>query len=103
MKKVFLVLAFVAVYGVSMAMTGVNVVTVDNFQTTLVADVNDNSTDAPAAEKEKEKAKEAKAVKTDAKSEGCGTAKSEGCGGEKSAAKTGCCGDKAKTASAEKK
>ena len=103
MKKLFLVLALVAVYGVSMAMSGSNVVLVDNFQTTVVADVSDNNSAAPATEKEKEKTKEVKAVKTDAKSEGCGTAKSEGCGGEKSAAKSGCCGDKTKTASAEKK
>jgi hypothetical protein len=102
MKKLFLVLAIVAVYGVSMAMSGSNVVIVDNFQTTLVTDVSDNNT-TPATEKEKEKTKEVKAVKTDAKSEGCGTAKSEGCGGEKSAAKSGCCADKAKSASTEKK
>jgi hypothetical protein len=105
MKKVFLVLALVAVYGVSMAMSGSNVVSVDNMQTTIVADLNDNNIAAPDAEKEKEKTKgtEAKA----AKSEGCGgeksAAKAEGCGGEKSAAKADGCGDKTKTATAEKK
>ena len=103
MKKVFLVLALVAAYGVSMAMSGSNVVTVDNFQTTLVADVSDNNAAAPATEKEKEKTKEAKAAKTGAKAEGCATAKSEGCSGEKSAAKSAECGDKTKTATAEKK
>ncbi len=105
MKKVFLVLALVAAYGVSMAMSGSSVITVDNMQTVVVADMNDNNVVAPETEKEKEKAskKEAKA----AKSEGCAgeksAAKSEGCSGEKSAAKSEGCGDKAKTASAEKK
>lgn len=103
MKKVLLVFALVAVYGVSIAMTGTTVVTVDNLQTTIVADVNDNNSAAPATEKEKEKAKDVKAAKTEAKSEGCGTAKSEGCSGDKTAAKSGCSGDKTKTASAEKK
>jgi hypothetical protein len=93
MKKVFLVLALVAAYGVSMAMSGSNVIIVDNMQTVVVADMNDNNVVAPETEKEKEKAskKEAKA------------AKSEGCAGEKSAAKSEGCGDKAKTATAEKK
>ena len=96
MKKAFLVLALVAVYGVSMAMSESAVVTVNESKTTIVA-VDDNNT--PAAEKEK--AKETKAASTDgkAKSEGCGTAKSEGCGTAKSAG----CGDKAKTESTEKK
>ena len=113
MKKVFLVLALVGVYGVSMAMSSSTVVVVDNMQTTIVADLNDNNVVAPETEKEKEKATK-KEAKTE-KSEGCGgeksAAKSEGCGGEKSAAKSeGCgtaksggCGDKAKSASAEKK
>ncbi|KAF0237636.1 MAG: hypothetical protein FD181_1693 [Prolixibacteraceae bacterium] len=105
MKKVFLVLALVAVYGVSMAMSGSNVITVDNMQTVIVADMNGNNSVAPDSEKENAKAtkKEAKA----AKSEGCAgeksAAKSEGCAGEKSAAKSEGCGDKAKTAVAEKK
>ncbi len=99
MKKVFLVLALVATYGISVAMTGSGVVTVENSQTTIVADVTDNNTAAPEAEKEKEKAKETKTAKTEAKSEGCGTAKSEGC----AAAKSEGCGGKTKTASAEKK
>jgi len=99
MKKVFLVLALVATYGVSIAMSGSNVITVANSQTTIVADMSDNNVVAPEAEKEKEKAKDAKATKSEAKSEGCGTAKSEGCGTAKSEG----CGDKAKSASAEKK
>ncbi len=115
MKKLFLVLALVAAYGVSMAMAGAAVITVDNMQTVVVADLNDNNVTAPAFEKEKESKKEAKAAKTEgcageksaAKSEGCAgeksAAKSEGCGGEKSAAKADGCGDKSKTATAEKK
>ena len=101
MKKVFLVLALVATYGVSIAMSGSNVGTISNSQTTIVADLADNNVATPEAEKEKEKekAKEAKAAKSEAKSEGCGTAKSEGCGTAKSEG----CGDKAKSASAEKK
>jgi len=99
MKKVFLVLALVATYGVSIAMSGSNVVTMTNSQTTIVADMGDNNVVAPENEKEKEKAKDAKATTSEAKSEGCGTAKSEGCG----SAKSGGCGDKAKSASAEKK
>jgi hypothetical protein len=98
MKKVFLLFVFVAVYGVSMAMSNSSVVSVNNMQTTIVADMTDNNVVAPDTEKEKEKAKgtEAKA----AKSEGCGTAKSEGCGGT---AKSEGCADKAKSASTEKK
>lgn len=96
MKKVFLILALVAVYGVSMALSTSSTVTFNESKTKIVA-VDDNNT--PAAEKEK--AKETKAASTDgkAKSEGCGTAKSEGCG----TAKSGGCGDKAKTESTEKK
>ena len=107
MKKVFLVFALVAAYGVSMAMSGSNVVTVNNDQVTIVADMDDNNVTAPEGEKEKAKTKEAKA----AKSEGCATAKSEGCATAKTEAKSeGCataksadCGDKTKTATAEKK
>jgi len=90
MKKVFLVLALVATYGVSIAMSGSNAVTAANSQTTIVADMGDNNVVAPEAEKEKEKAKDAKASKSEAKSEGCATAKSEGCG-EKAKAE---CADK---------
>jgi hypothetical protein len=115
MKKVFLVLALVAAYGVSMAISGSNVITVDNVQTEIVADMNDNNVVAPEAEKEKATKKEAKAAKADgcggeksaAKADGCGgeksAAKAEGCSGEKSAAKAEGCGDKSKTATAEKK
>jgi hypothetical protein len=116
MKKVFLVFALVAAYGVSMAMSGSDVITVDDLQVTIVADMNDNNVTAPEGEKAKEKAKtaDAKAAKADgcggeksaAKADGCGgeksAAKADGCSGEKSAAKADC-GDKTKTAVAEKK
>jgi hypothetical protein len=96
MKKVFLVLALVAAYGVSMAMSVTEINTVKAEQVTIVADMDEVINDAP--EKESKKAKEAKASKaegkTAAKGEGCATAKSEGCaskksscGGEKSEAK----------------
>ena len=98
MKKVLLVLAFVAVYGVSMSMSTDNVVTVDDAQVTVVADMDDNNIVTP--EKEKEKTKKAKKAKAsaDAKGEGCGEtkAKGEGCDG-KSEAKKDCgsaCGGK---------
>ena len=115
MKKVFLVLALVAAYGVSMAMSSSNVVTVNNDQVTIVASMDDNNVTAPVAEKEKAKTKAAKAAKSEgcatAKSEGCATAKSEGCATAKTeaksegcaTAKTGSCCDKTKTAAAEKK
>lgn len=95
MKKVLFVLAFVAVYGVSMAMSGSNVVTVDDTQVTIVADMDDNSFDAPEGEKEKEKGKTVKAkgdtkAKSDAKGEAKAKAKGEGCSGAK--AKSGGCG-----------
>jgi hypothetical protein len=100
MKKVLFVLAFVAVYGVSMAMTSNTQVVSPDQTVTIVADV-DNNIDTPEGEKEKKAAKtEAKAeTKSESKSEGCsGTkAKSEGCAGEKSAEKKGCgssCGGK---------
>jgi len=114
MKKVFLVLALVATYGVSIAMSGSDVITVGNSQVTIVADMNDNNVTATEGEKEKAKTADAKAAKADgcggeksaAKADGCGgeksAAKADGCGGEKSTAKADC-GDKTKTASAEKK
>ena len=75
MKKVLFVLAFVVAYGVSMAMTNTDVVTIMDTQTTIVADV-DGDNIVPEGEKEKEKAKKSKA-----------DAKGEGCSGEKTADK----------------
>ena len=84
MKKVLVVLAFVAVYGVSLAMTQATpMVSVDEIV------VVDN------VEKEESK-KEAKAkAKGDAKAEGCSgsKAKADGCSGSKAKA-DGCSGEK---------
>jgi len=72
MKKLFFVLAFVAVYGVSMAMSSSVVSTVDNLNSVVVA----------VDEKTEKAEKEAKPAATEAKAkgEGCATAKSGGCG-----------------------
>jgi hypothetical protein len=98
MKKVLFVLAFVAVYGVSMAMSGSNAVIVDDAQVTIVADMDDNNVVVPEGEKEGKKT--ATTAKAPAKGEGCsGTktaAKAEGCSGTKTAAKAEGC-SKAKT------
>lgn len=95
MKKLFLVLALVAAYGVSMAMSGADINTVNIDQVMVVADVDDSNDAEP--EKEKAKTTEATTAKskaaTTAKSDGCATAKSEGCATKKS---EGCGGDKAK-------
>ncbi len=88
MKKVLFILAFVAVYGVSMAMTTSTQVTSAEQAVTIVADVDD-LVNAPEVEKEEGK-KEAKAKSaTKAKGEGCAEtkAKAEGCSGEKTAKK----------------
>ena len=53
MKKVLLVLALVVAYGVSMSTASADVVTVDDAQITVVADVDEN---APSAEKDMMKA-----------------------------------------------
>ncbi|WP_372648049.1 hypothetical protein [Draconibacterium sp.] len=95
MKKVLFLLAFVAVYGVSLAMTEATVVTNDE-----IVQVVDN---AEKVEKEKEASK--KATKSEAKADGCsGTdakakAKADGCSGEKSAEKKSDC---SKTCGGEK-
>ena len=99
MKKVLFVLALVAVYGVSMAMTQAPAVTVSD-NVTIVADDTKND-----VEKEKEKKATKSEAKAEAKSEakGCGgekAAKSEGCAGEKSATKGDGCATK-KTAEAK--
>ncbi len=98
MKKVLLILALVAAYGVSMAISSANVVIVDHSQATIVA--YDNNV---TPEGEKEKSKEAKVAKSEAKSEGCATAKSEAKSEGCATAKSEGCGEKSKTASNEKK
>lgn len=97
MKKVLFLLAFVAVYGVSLAMTEATVVTNDE-----IVQIVDNT---DKVEKEKEASK--KATKSEAKADGCsGTdakaksaAKADGCSGEKSAEKKSDC---SKTCGGEK-
>lgn len=95
MKKVLLVLALVAAYGVSMAMSNTTVVSVDETKVTIVADMDDNNVVAPEGEKEKKKAK-TKAKDAKAKGKACADAKAEGCSGK---AKSDCgssCGGKKK-------
>ena len=106
MKKVLLVLALVAAYGVSIAMNSSNVVTVDDVnKTTVVADVNEK---APNAEKEKGEKAKTKEAKADGKAEGCADskAKAEGCADSKAKAE-GCSGkaksDCSSSCSGEKK
>lgn len=106
MKKVLLVLALVAAYGVSIAMNSSNMVTVDETnQITVVADEK-----APNAEKEKAEKAKAKTAKADGKADGCSgskakakadgcsgsKAKADGCSGSKEKAKSDCGGDKKK-------
>lgn len=97
MKKVLFVFAFVAAFGVSMAMNSSNVVNVEDAQVTIVADMDENI-EAPSIEKEEEKkAKKSKSTakaKGEAKAEGCAEAKAEakGCAGEKSAEAKKDCG-----------
>ena len=100
MKKVLLVLALVVAYGVSMSNASPKVVTIDETQVTVVADLDDDKTATP--EGEKEEGKKGKVAKSDgcggtkAKADsGCATAKSKDCGGdEKSATASKGCGDK---------
>ncbi|QIA09446.1 hypothetical protein [Draconibacterium halophilum] len=95
MKKVLFLLAFVAVYGVSLAMTEATVVTNDE-----IVQVVDN---ADKVEKETEEGKKATKSEAKAKGEGCSDskakAKADGCSGEKSAEKKGDC---SKTCGGEK-
>lgn len=95
MKKVLFVLAMVMAYGISVSTASANVVKADDVKITVVADDND----AVKGEKEKSKAKEAKA----AKSEGCGEAKSEAKSEGCATAKSSGCGEKAKSACGDKK
>ena len=101
MKKLLLVFAFVAVYGVSMAMSNSTPVVADDAQVTIVADMDDNTVIAPEGKIEKAKDKKAKAKTTDAKAkgEGCSEAKAAGCADAKAkecadAPKKACCDSK---------
>ncbi len=100
MKKVLLVLALIAVYGLSVSTASAKVVTVNNAKVTLVADDNNSTVAIPEGEKTKKekakttetKAKVKKVAKSETKSEGCAGAKcegkSEGCAGKEKS----CCG-----------
>jgi hypothetical protein len=103
MKKVFLVLLMVAVYGVSMANYSPNVSSVKNTQVSIVTDVDGSNASVTDNEKDKSKTTETKTAKAEgtekAKSDGCATAKSDGCG----TAKAGCGGEKSKTSTAQNK
>ncbi len=96
MKKLFFVLALVAVYGVSMAAMNSVVTSSLNAQTTIVAQADDNLMDTPNMEKEK--AKESKATASDSKAKGTADAKAkgEGCSGEAKKECGSSCGDKKK-------
>jgi hypothetical protein len=98
MKKLFFVLALVAVYGVSMAANNTVFTSSLNAQTTIVAQADDNQMDTPT--NEKEKAKESKAVASDSKAKAEGSAdakaKGEGCGGEAKKECGSSCGEKKK-------
>lgn len=91
MKKVLFVLALVAAYGVSMAMS--NDIDIQETQVVLVADVN--SIDVVAPEGDEKVEKTAVTAKTPAKAEGCSgakaEAKAEGCSGSKTATKSKAC------------
>jgi len=97
MKKVLFVFAFVAVYGVSMAISSSPVTSIDE-TITVVADADDKvekEEGKKATKAEAKKTSEAKAEacsESKAKAESCsGTkAKAEACSGEKSAKKSGC-------------
>ncbi len=103
MKKLLLVFAFVAVYGVSMAASNSTPVVSDNAQVTIVADMDDNTAIVLEGKIEKAKDKKAKAKATDAKAkgEGCSEAKAAGCADAKAkecadAPKKECCDSKKK-------
>ena len=106
MKKLLFVLAFVAVYGISMAKTTAPVVSTN--QTVVVADEGKDNVEKDKKEAKTEAKKEAKA---ESKSAGCGgatetkaeAAKSHDCGGEAKAeaAKSHDCGGEKKTAEAK--
>lgn len=97
MKKVLFVLAFVAVYGVSMAMSNSSVLPIaEDAQVILVTDMDDNIV-VTSEEGDKDKKKGKSKTKSDAKSKDCGDSKtkSKDCDGKAKAdcdgkAKAGC-------------
>lgn len=104
MKKLLFVLAMVVAYGVAMANTSADVVTVEKAKVSVVAD-NDmdvDQDDKKAAKKANkaccsDKAKEAKKSTgcSDAQKKSC-AASGKTCGGEKAATSKKSCGDKKK-------
>ncbi|MEN8117838.1 MAG: hypothetical protein ABFS16_12705 [Bacteroidota bacterium] len=94
MKKVLLVLALVAAYGVSLAVTNISVETVKE-TVTIVADVNDNNV-TPDKEEDKK-------AKAESKSKGCADSKTEskGCSGDKTAKADDCEGKSKKDCSSK--
>lgn len=96
MKKVLFVLALVAVYGVSIAMTQAPVITAENSTIVVVDDNKNVEKDKKESKAEaKSDAKGCSGEKTAAKAEGCSGKKAAGCSGEKSAKKAeGCDGKK---------
>ncbi len=102
MKKVLFVLVFVAAYGVSMAMSGSNVVTVvGDTQVTFVASLDNDNIVAPEGGDEKDK-KEGKKGKSKAKAESCDHSKAKSCSDSKAkecsekekAGNSSCCEEK---------
>lgn len=81
MKKVFFVLAMVAVFGFATSTASAEVVMFDNAEVVLVA--NDNAEVAEAEVKKEAKVKKADAKKAEAKSETKSEAKAEGCAAKK--------------------
>jgi chromatin remodeling complex protein RSC6 len=97
MKKLFLVLAVVAVYAFSITAASASVLVSEKAQITVVADDN-NDNEAKKENKKEAKKAEAKGAacgeKTEAKA-GCGEAEKKACGtAAKSEAKGAACGDK---------
>ncbi|WP_155523341.1 hypothetical protein [Maribellus luteus] len=105
MKKIFLILALVAVYGVSIANSSTNVASTEKDAVTIVADDDNNSAiseeekDKKKTEKKKAEVKEKDAKKatgcTETQKKSC-AASGKTCGSEKqeAPAKKGCCGTK---------
>ena len=107
MKKLLFVMALIAVYGVAMASTTANVVSVEKAKVTIVAD-DDNTVDQDDKKKAKKDAKACCGDKATAKkasgekpSTGCSDAQKKSCaasgktcGGEKTAEAKKCCGEK---------
>ena len=110
MKKVLLILALVAVYGISISNVSAKVITVEKTDITIVADSGSNSivsfnNDEDPPKKKAEAAKPCCDEKTAAKAEAA-----KPCCGEKTATKAACpeaakksCGEAEKAACGEKK